>query len=225
MNAIAIFVSQFRREMRLYTRQLRLTLNSALFFLMIVVFFPLSMPADAVFLKQAASGLVWMALLLAILLSCERLYQQDNEDGVIEQWLVSGLPVSLFVAAKFTAHWLWTVLPVLMACPILALLFSYDLSTLCVLMLSLLLGSPALLALAALASAFAHGIEQRGVLMALILMPLTVPVLIFGSGTLIAHLQGGAVQGHLALLLALSILSFTLLPLAVAAVLRAEVSY
>lgn len=222
MNTFAVLRGQFQREMRLYTRQLRLTLNSALFFLMVVVFFPLSMPADAVFLKQASSGLVWMALLLAILLSCERLYQQDSEDGVIEQWLVSGQPVSLFVAAKLMVHWLWTVLPVLIACPILAMLFSYDLSTLTVLMLSLLFGSPALLALGALASAFAQGIEQRGVLMALILMPLTVPILIFGSGTVTAHLQGAAVQGHLALLLALSILSFSFIPIAVAGIFKAE---
>lgn len=219
---MTVLAVALKREMALYRRQLRLTINSVLFFLMVLIFFPLSMPADVLLLKNIASGLVWMALLLAILLSCERLYQQDSQDGVIEQWLVSGQSVWIFVAAKLMVHWLWTMVPVLIFCPLLAILFSYDGSTLFVLVLSLFLGSPALLALGALASAFAQGVEQRGVLMALILMPLTVPILIFGSGTVTAHLQGAAIQGQLALLLALSILSFAFIPMAIAGILRAE---
>lgn len=217
---LSLFTKQLSRELLLHLRQLRLIINSCLFFLMIVVFFPLTMTPDVTLLRTIAPGLVWIAMLLALFLSSERLFQQDYDDGVIEQWLVSGLPISLMVGAKVLVHWLLNLLPMLLFCPFLAILFRLSLHETVILMLSLICGTPSILLLCALAAAFASGFQQKGVLMALILLPLTIPVMIFGSGTLIAAMQGLPVQGYLALLLAMSLFTSTLLPFAIAGVIR-----
>lgn len=220
ISLLSLFKRQLSRELRLHLRQLRLIINSCLFFLMIVVFFPLTMTPDIALLRTVAPGLVWIAMLLAMFLSSERLFQQDYDDGVIEQWLVSGYPISLLVSAKILVHWLLNLLPMLLFCPFLAVLFSLTSHETLILMLSLICGTPAILFLCALAAAFSTGIQQKGILMALILLPLTIPVMIFGSGTLISAMQGLPVSGYLALLLALSILSSGFIPFAVAGVIR-----
>ncbi len=217
---ISIFIRQLSREILLHLRQLKLIINSCLFFLMIIVFFPLTMTPDANLLRTVAPGLVWIAMLLSLFLSAERLFQQDYDDGVIEQWLVSGYPISLLVGAKTLIHWLLNLLPMLIFCPFLAILFKLNTHETLILMLSLICGTPTILLLCALAAAFGAGFQQKGVLMALILLPLTIPVMIFGSGTLIAAMQGLPVQGYLALLLAMSIVSSTVLPFAIAGVIR-----
>ncbi len=220
INLLTVVKLQLQREALLHLRQLRLIINSCLFFLMIMVFFPLTMPPEPALLRTIAPGLVWIAMLLAMLLSAERLFQQDYDDGIIEQWLVSGYPVSLFVAAKIVMHWLLNMLPMLILSPIVAILFALNGYETVILMLSLICGSPAILFLCALAAAFSTGLKQKGVLMALILLPLTIPVMIFGSGAIIAAMQGFAVQGHLALLLAISLLAAGFLPFAIAGVIR-----
>jgi len=217
---VSLFTKQLSRELLLHLRQLRLIINSCLFFLMIVVFFPLTMTPDVALLRTIAPGLVWIAMLLALFLSSERLFQQDYDDGVIEQWLVSGLPISVMVGAKVLIHWLLNLLPMLLFCPFLAILFRLSVHETVILMLSLICGTPSILLLCGLAAAFASGFQQKGILMALILLPLTIPVMIFGSGTLIAAMQGLPVQGYLALLLAMSLFTSTLLPFAIAGVIR-----
>jgi heme exporter protein B len=178
------------------------------------------MKPDPVLMKTIAPGLVWMALLLSLLLSSERLFQQDYEQGVIEQWLVSGQSLSLIIAAKTTAHWLFNIIPVLTLCPLAALIFSLNSWELYVLIISLLCGTPALLFLCALAASFGVGVNQKGALMALILLPLTLPVLILGSGTENLAMQGLPVSGNCALLLAISLLAMSFLPAAIAGVIR-----
>ena len=178
------------------------------------------MTPDVELLRTIAPGLVWIAMLLAMFLSAERLFQQDYDDGVIEQWLVSGYPISILVSAKIVIHWFLNLLPMLIFCPFLAILITLNVHETLILMLSLVCGTPAILLLCALAAAFSTGIQQKGILMALILLPLTIPVMIFGSGTLIAAMQGLPVQGYLALLLAMSIAASGLLPFAVAGVIR-----
>ncbi len=215
-----IFKRQLTREFWLNLRQVKFILNSCLFFLMITVFFPLTMPPDVVLLRTIAPGLVWIAMLLAMFLSSERLFQQDYDDGVIEQWLVSGYPVSVLVSAKILMHWLVNLIPMLILCPFLAILFTLTPYETSLLMLSLVLGTPALLYLCALAAAFSTGLQQKGVLMALILLPLTLPVMIFGSGALIAVMQHLPPLGYLVLLLAISIAAVGLLPFAIAGVIR-----
>ena len=122
MPLFVLFQRQLSRELRLHLRQLRLILNACLFFLMIVVFFPLTMTPDVNLLRTIAPGLVWIAMLLAMFLSSERLFQQDYDEGVIEQWLVSSYPISLLVGAKILIHWLLNLVPMLILCPFLAIL-------------------------------------------------------------------------------------------------------
>ena len=220
INLLLLFKQQLRREVRLHRHQPRLILNTSLFFLMIVVFFPLTMPSDIDLLRTIAPSLTWIAMLLSLFLSAEHLFSQDYEDGVIEQWLVSGYPISLLVSAKIWVHWVINLLPMLIFCPFLALLFGLRGYETAILVLSLIAGTPAILFLCALATAFSTGLQQKGLLMPLILLPLTIPVMIFGSGTLIAAMHGLAVQGYLSLLLAMSIAAAGLLPFAVAGVIQ-----
>ncbi|WP_058451733.1 heme exporter protein CcmB [Legionella maceachernii] len=220
MSLTTLFIRQFHREFLLHLRQPKLLLHSSLFFLMVTVFFPLTMPPATTILRSVAPGLVWIAMLLAMLLTSVGLFQQDYEDGIVEQWLISSYPLSLVVAAKLTVHWLINLLPMLVFCPLLALLFSFSWQETGVLMLGLITGTPAILFLCGLAAAFSSGMQQKGVLMALVLLPLTVPVMIFGSGSLTAAMQGLPVAGYLAILLALSVLAAGFLPFAIAAVVR-----
>ena len=216
----SLFQRQCLREIRLQGRQWRFVIQACLFFLMILFFFPLTLPPEKSLLRMVTPGLVWIALLLALFLSAEHLFQQDGDDGVIEQWLVSGYPLSVFVSAKIGVHWILNVLPMLLLCPILAIILSLDVADTIILMLSLLVGTPAILFFCALASVFGMGVQQKGVLMLLILLPLTLPVMIFGSAVLTAALAGFPVSGHLAILLAMSLVAVVLLPFAVAAVIR-----
>lgn len=221
MSALfVLFFRQAQRELLIHVRQLKMMLNVALFFVMLIVFFPLTMPPEAHLMRAAAPGLVWMAMLLSLLLSADRIFLADYEQGVIEQWLVSGQSLTVLVGAKVMVHWLINVLPVLLLCPLIAVLFSLSVWEALMLALSLLCGTPAILFLCALAAVFAVGANLRGALMALILLPLTVPVMIFGAATLTMAMQGLEVSGYLALLAAISVLAAGLLPFAIAAVIR-----
>lgn len=218
-----IFKRQLIREFTLCRLQMKQTLNGVLFFVMVVVFFPLSLPSQTTLIMGTASGVLWIALLLSTLLSSEKLYQEDLEEGVIEQWLISGYPMSLFIFTKLLANWVWLVVPLLIFSPLLGVIYSISGPQIGILMLSFLVGSPALLALGGLANAFTQGVKQKGLLMALILMPLTLPILIFGSGVLNLFIDGAAVEGYLALLLSFSILAMGLLPFAIAAIFKSQV--
>lgn len=215
-----LFFKQFRRELLIQFRQIRFLVNSCLFFLMLLFIFPMTLKPDMLLMRSIASGLVWMALLLSMLLSAEGLFQQDYEQGVIEQWLVSGLSLRLMISAKLWAHCLFQLLPICFLCPMAALLFSLSTWETWVLIFSLLCGAPALFFLCALAASFGVGVSQRGALMALILLPLCLPILIFGSASLNMAMQGLPFSAYLALLLAMSITAVAFLPFAIAGVMR-----
>ena len=220
ISGLSLFNKQLKRELLIQVRQIRFLVNSCLFFLMLLFIFPMTLRPEIVLMRTIAPGLIWMAMLLSMLLSAERLFQQDYEYGVIEQWLVSGESLNIIVSAKVFAHWVITLLPILILCPLISILFSFSGWETWVLILSLLCGTPALLFLCALAAAFGVGVNQRGALMALILLPLTLPLLIFGSGTLNIAMLGLPVSGYLALLLAMSVLAVGFLPYAIAGVIR-----
>ncbi len=181
--------------------------------------FPLTLKPEITLLRTIAPGLVWMAILLSLLLSAERLFQQDYEHGVIEQWLISGYSLPLLVSAKVIAHWLFHLLPLLVLCPVVAVLFSLSIWEMWVLAFTIICGTPALLFLCAMVAAFGVG-NQKGVLMALILLPLTLPLLIFASGTLNIAMQGMPISAYLALLLAMSVIAIGFLPYAIAGIMR-----
>lgn len=220
MNELSLFIKYFKREMLTQTRQIRFFINSALFFIMMLFIFPLTLRPEVELLRTVAPGLIWMAILLSMLLSAERMFQQDYEFGITEQWMVSGQSLSLIVAAKVTSHWVFNILPLLLLCPLIAFIFSLNLWETTNLALSLLCGTPALLFLCALGAAFGVGVNQKGALMALIIFPLTIPILIFGSGILMISMQGLPISGYLALLLAMTLISVAFLPLAIAGVIR-----
>ncbi|MFC3907733.1 heme exporter protein CcmB [Legionella dresdenensis] len=220
ITARQCFVRQLHREFLTQIRQPRLLVNAILFFIMVIVFFPLTIPANNSLLQYFAPGLIWMAVLLAILLASERLFQQDYDDGIIEQWLVSAPSLNLVISAKILAQWVMTIIPLILFCPLFAILFHFNWQTTLVLIAALLLGTPALFSLCALAAAFGTGVQQRGVFMALILLPLSLPVLIFGSGVISIQLQGGIVSGYLCLLAAFSLIATAFLPFAITGIIR-----
>lgn len=219
-SSASLFIKQFSRELLIQLRQIRFLVNSGLFFLMILFIFPLTLRPEVVLMRTIAPGLIWMAMLLSLLLSAERLFAQDYEQGVMEQWLVSGQSLTLLVSAKVFAHWLFNLLPLIILSPLIALIFSFSAWETWILVLSLLCGTPALLFLCAMAAAFGVGVNQQGALMALILLPLTLPLLIFGSGCLTIAMQGLPVGGYLALLLAMSVIAVGFVPYAIAGVIR-----
>jgi heme exporter protein B len=223
MKPFAHFKRQCYREYLLQWRQPRRLWNSAIFFVMVLIFFPLAMPASLELLQTIAPGLVWIAVLLSILLASEGLFQQDYEEGVLEQWLLSGYALSSYVSAKLLVYWIFTVTTLLFFCPLLSLVFHLSAQVTSVLALSLLLSTPALLSLCFLAAAFSIARKQKGLLTALILLPLTLPLIIFGSATVIAAQQALPVQGYFAIQLAISLPAFVFLPFAIAAVLRFSV--
>ena len=221
MNSnLSLFKQQFHRELLILSRQIRFLFNTCLFFLMILFIFPLTLKPEIAFIRMIAPGVIWIAILLSMLLASERLFQQDYDQGVIEQWLLSGYSLNLLVSGKVFAHWFVNVIPFVMLCPVIAILYSFTAWESWILLLSLLCGTPALLFLCALAATFGVGISQRGALMALVLLPLTLPILMFGSGTLTAAMYGLPVSGYLALLLAISLMAVAFLPFAIAAVTR-----
>lgn len=213
-----------RREWRVQIRQKKSWANSLVFFSMIMIFFPLTLPADPALERILAPGVVWVAMLLSCLLSAERMFHADYDEGVIELWLVSGQPLSALVLAKVTLHWILTLIPLLCLSPLIAPLFGLDKHSVTILMLSLICGTPAMLLLSALAAAFGTALQQKGVIMGLVLLPLTIPLMILGSATTTAAMSGLAVSGYLACLLAMSCIAVAALPFAIAGVIRANMS-
>ncbi len=217
---LGLIKKQIRREWLMHVRDWRSVFNASCFFLLVCVFFPLTMPADVQLLRVIAPGLIWIAMLLALFLSAERLFHPDDEEGIIEQWMVSGYPVSLLVFAKLLVHWAFHTLPIIFFSPFLMILFRLTTTETLAVLLSLIFGSPAILALCAVAIAFGVGLKQKSVLMGLVVFPLTVPVMILGSSSIGLVMDGMSVNGSLALLLALSCLAIGLLPFAIAEILR-----
>ena len=216
MNLLNIWLLQVKREIILHWRQKNACVNSCLFFLMIVMFFPLTLPPNSQILHTIAPGLLWIAILLALFISSERLFQQEYEDGVIEQWIVSGIPVSIFILAKILTNWLINITPMLLFVPIFTLLFNFTIHETSIIILNLIVGTPTILSLCALAASFGTGIKNNGVLMAIVVLPLTLPILIIGSTP--AALSTHAIT---AILLAMSITTVTLIPIAIAGIICA----
>lgn len=220
MNPFKQFRRQFNRACLLQWRQPALLINTSLFFIMITVFFPLAMPFHPKILQEVAPGIIWISVLLALLLASERLFQQDYEDGVLEQALISGQPFWTYVLAKLLVQWFLCLIPLLFFCPILGIVFGFSWSVVWFLFLVLIVGTPTILCLCAMAAAFSTGLSQKGIMMALIVLPLTLPVMIVGSMAVTAVMQGLSPSADLALLAAISLLTISFLPLTIAAILR-----
>lgn len=211
------FMLLIAREARLLCRRPAEVINPLVFFAIVVALFPLAVGPETQQLQNLSPGLVWVAALLAVLLSLDGMFRSDFEDGSLEQWVVSPHPLPLLVLAKVLAHWLFSGLALVVVAPLLALMLGLPARCLPVLLLSLLLGTLTLSLLGAVGAALTVGLKRGGLLLALLILPLYIPVLILGSGALQAALQGMPSVGHLLWLASLTALAVTLTPFAIAA--------
>lgn len=218
--AMVFFMRQLQRELTLICRQIKTVLFVVLFFGMVIIFFPLTLTPTPEMLQKILPGLLWTAMLLSMLLASENFFQRDYVEGVIEQWLVSGVSLEVLIVAKISAHWLLTTLSIALLCPIIGLLFNLNIYQIIMTIVLLAISTPCIIFLCALAAAFCIGISQQGAIVALILLPLSLPIMIFGSGGLNSLLIGDSISAELAMLAAISLLAITLLPYAIAAVIR-----
>lgn len=198
--------------------------NPVWFFVIVVTLFPLSIGTDPILLARIAPGIIWVAALLAALLSFERLFKDDYIDGSLEQMMLAPHSLAWLVSAKVFAHWLLTGLPILLVSPLLAVLLSLQIETYIALFLTLLIGTPILSLLGAIGVALTVGLRKGGVLLSLIMLPLSIPILIFSTMAINAAAFGNSYVGLLALLGAMLVGAMTLAPFAIAASLRVSVS-
>lgn len=220
MNAGLIIL---KRDLLLALRR-RSDIASTLFFFVIVAsLFPLSIGPEPALLGNIAAGVLWVATLLAGMLSLSRLFASDYADGSLEQMLLAPQPLVLLVTAKVLAHWLLCGLPVVLLAPLIGLQYGLTTDALCVLLCALLLGTPALSLIGAIGAALTLGVRGSGLLLALLVLPLYIPVLIFGAAAVAASQHGLSAEAHLSLLAAFTLLSLLLAPWATAAALRISV--
>ena len=190
------------------------------FFVLAVMLFPFGVGPEPELLRRIAAGIIWVAALLAAVLSLDRLFAADHADGGLDLIALSAMPLELAVLARGAAHWLTTGLPLVVVSPLLALFLDLDSAALPALVLGLLLGTPAMSLIGAIAAALSLGARRPGVLMTLLVLPLYLPPLIFGTGAVEASLSAEGARAHLLLLAALMLAALPLAPFAAAAALR-----
>jgi len=208
------------RDVKLAFRRFSEVANPLLFFIIVVSLFPLALSPNAEELRSVGTGVLWVSALLSSLLALEGLFRGDAEDGSLEQLLLSPVPFGITVLAKVTAHWLITIVPLIALVPVLALSFAMPLHVLPVLVLALLLATPMLSVLVALGAALTVGLRRGGSLVGLLVLPLTAPLLIFGTRATDLGLQGEPTAGPLYMLGALAVFGIALGPVAIAAALK-----
>lgn len=209
-----------QRDLLLALRQRTDLVMTVFFFIIVVSLFPLGVGPELDRLRPLAAGVVWVAALLASMLSLQRLFAADLADGTLEQLLLTPHPLSLLVFGKIVAHWLVSGMPLVLVAPVLGLQYDLTGPPLGVLVLTLLLGTPVLSAIGAIGAALTLGLRGGGVLLALLVLPLYVPVLIFGAGAVDAMSAGLEITGHLSLLGAFLLGALVLSPWAAATALR-----
>ncbi len=219
-----VFWMLLRRDLVLAFRRRAEMINPLLFFVLVTALFPLGIGADPVLLQAVGAGVIWVAALLAALLSLDGIFRSDFEDGTLEQFLLSAHPVSVLVLAKVCAHWLITGLPLLLVAPLLAMLLNLPAAATETLLLTLALGTPVLSLIGAVGVALTVGLHKGGMILSLLVLPLYVPVLIFAANAVDTAGAGLPVVAHLSLLSALLVLSLSLSPVATAAALRISLS-
>ena len=212
------------RDLRLLWRRRGDSLQPALFAVLVVVLFALGVGGGPQALSKVAAAVLWVAVLLAGLLSLDTLFRGDAEDGSLEQWLLAPVPLAWLVAVRVFTHWTTTAVPLIVAVPFLGELLHLPRAQLPVLLVSLALGTPLLSLLGAVVAALTVGMRRSGILVALLALPLYVPVLVFGAGSVAASAQGLDATGALLLLAAGQVLAAVLAPLVIAAAIRIAMS-
>jgi heme exporter protein B len=217
---MSAFAAVYTRDLRLALRRRVEALLPVVFFVVAVSLFPVGVGPEPQTLRVIAAGVVWVCALLASMLSVANLYALDHADGSLEQMLLSGHPPTLIAAAKAAAHWTITGAPLVIAAPVIGLLLDMSPAALATLVAALLLGTPILSLLGGVGAALTLGLRSAGVLLILLILPLTIPALIFGSGAVGAVDSGISASGHFSLLGALLIFTALVAPLATAVALR-----
>lgn len=217
MNTILVAL---RRDLLLAARRRSEVVTALFFFVVVVSLFPLGIGPEPAMLRRIGPGVLWVAALLATLLGLPRLFASDHADGTLEQMALSPRPFALLVAGKIAAHWLLCGLPLVLLAPLLGLQFDLNPGELQVLMLALLLGTPVLSLIGAIGAALTLGVRGGGTLLALLVLPLYVPTLIFGAGAVEAQSAGLGSSAQLSILGALLALAVFFAPWATTAALR-----
>jgi heme exporter protein B len=211
------------RDLRITFRRLGELANPLLFFVIVVTLFPLALSPNAGEMREIGAGVLWVSALLSSLLALEGLFRADADDGSLEQLILSPVPVGITVLAKVAAHWLVTILPLIGLVPVLALSYSLPLTALPTMVGALLLATPTLSVLVALGAALTVSLRRGGAIVGLLVLPLTAPLLIFGTRASDFGLHDEPAAGPLYLLAALAALAVSLGPIAIAAALRVGV--
>jgi heme exporter protein B len=217
------FLAVVRRDMRLAWRQGVDSLMVVAFFVLAVVLFPFGVGPEPNILARIGAGIIWVAALLASMLALERVFQTDYEDGSLELLALGPMPLEVAVLAKVFAHWLTTGLPLIAATPLLAVLLNLEWAALAVLVPTLALATPTMSLVGAVGAALALGSRRGGILLSLLVLPLYVPILIFGAGAADAALGGFSARPQLLILAGLLCAALALCPWAAAAGLRQAV--
>jgi heme exporter protein B len=215
-----VLAAVVRRDLTLALRRRSDVLTTLFFFVIVVSLFPLGVGAQSNVLRNIAPGVVWVAALLASMLALVRLFASDFDDGTLEQVALSPQPLVLLVAAKVFAHWLVSGLPLVLVAPLLGVQFDLPVGALGVMTLALLLGTPCLSLIGAIGAALTLGVRGAGGLLALLVLPLYIPVLIFGAGAVSATVSGISASGQLSVLGAFLLIALVLGPWGSAAALR-----
>ena len=217
---LKLICSVISRDLRLAMRRQADIVAAMFFFIIVVSLFPLGVGPEPDQLRKLAPGVLWVAALLATMLSLPRLFADDHRDGSLEQLALAPQPLGLIVIGKIVAHWLVAGLPLVVLAPVLGIQFDLAGDALAVLTLSLLIGTPALSGIGAIGAALTLGVRGGGVLLSLLVLPLYIPVLIFGAGAVDATVTGLGAQAHLSLLGALALGGVFFAPWPTAAALR-----
>lgn len=218
-----VFLVILRRDLTLAVRRRAQIVNPLMFFVIVVTLFPLGLGPEPNLLQTMAPGVIWVAALLAAMLSLESVFHSDFEDGSLEQLIMTPAPLSVIILGKVVAHWLLAGLPLLALAPILGVLLQLPNDAIQVLIITLALGTPVLSLIGVIGVALTIGLRRGGVLLSLLVLPLYIPVLIFATGAVDNAAGGLSISAHLSILGALLALTLSLSPLAAAAALRISV--
>ena len=223
MSLTSAFFALIRRDLVLALRRRSEIANPLLFFILVITLFPLGIGARPQILQTIAPGIIWVAALLAAMLSLDSLFRSDFDDGSLEQILLSPHPTSVLILGKIIAHWLVTGLPLLLIAPLLAVFLGMPTQSLGILLLTLLLGTPVLSLIGAIGVALTVGLRRGGMILSLLVLPLYVPVLIFASNAVAMANAGLPVSAQINILIALLLMALVLAPWPTAAALKMSV--
>ncbi|MEO6171745.1 MAG: heme exporter protein CcmB [Arenimonas sp.] len=223
-SLLPLFLAQCRRDMRLSLRRRGDVAQPILFAIMVITLFTLATSAEPRKMAELAPGIIWVAVLLSSLLSLDSIYRSDFDDGSLEQMLMSPAPLALLIGARILVHWASTVLPLVLLTPLFAQMLFLPTNLLLPLMVSLCVGTPLISLVGSVIAALTVGIRHSGMLLALLALPLYVPVLVFGAGSVVAAAQGLAWLGAISLLGAGLVIAIVLAPIAAAAAIKISLS-